>query len=360
MKHSEHVISELEKQIVIKAEHDQLINEMKEKAQQFEQFMINNNNRSPPTKRTTETNTSPSSAYSTDHLRDQCVSTEDLNGNGMQSANSISTSSIEYRTLEKRVREEMSKVMANKIKSYENQIRDESKRFDEEMKEISGQLRHAQSELRSRDNDVSALKQCILSERATIRNVVEKKDLETESAISKHEEMLMDARSELNAARKHIDHLTQELDECSGQFSAERESMEMLVKQLKTERKSMAMRENELKEKLDRMQREHDATVHNLKEKYIAAKKTAANYKKYAEDKERHIQNESERIKMAYETAVKKVKDNMETIVKEQEKQANKRIAQLQTQYEASLTTSSGSSRMSPAISIRSKPSSTT
>lgn len=351
LKKSERLIADLEKQSILKVEHDQLIEEMKKKAEKFEEFMINNNMTcSPVAKRTVETNTSPSTDCSSHQLRDQCASTEALlnTNETVPSPNSNG----EYRAVEKRIREDVSRVMANKIKSYETELKENARQFEEQIKMLTDELIEAQTIIQSRDNDISALKQCILSERATIRNVLENKDQEAEIALEKQKDMLIRGRDQLQTAHQQIDNLSRELNESNAQIMAERQSMNKLMTQWDTERSTFLSREQELKEEMAQMQQDFKVQTYNLKEKILSAKKTAANYKKYSEDKERHIQKESERIKLAYEAAVQKAKENMTNVLKEQEKQANRKISELQSKYDAFLTTNSDqANRVTSSIS---------
>lgn len=343
----------MEKHSILRIEHDQLIEDMKKKAEQFEQFMLNNKF-SPVEKRSVETNTSSSTARSpTDPLRDQGASTQDLfnSDDQGQSGSNFSTCSTEYRAIEKRIRAEMSRVMASKIKAYENQIKEDTFRFNEQIKNISHELENTRMQLNSRENDISALKQCILSERATTREVIEKKDLEAELALEKQRDMLVRGCDQLKTAHQQIEHLSQELNKCSTQMMTERQSMEKLMRQWDTERHALIDREVELKARLTQMQANYQTETEKLRLKIVSAKKTATNYKRYSEEKERHIQEESERIKLAYERAVQKVKDHMSNVLRDQEKKTNKRIAELESKYAASLTTNSDNKHPTSSVS---------
>lgn len=329
LKQSNHTISELEKQMAMKQEHDHLIGELKEKAKQFEEFMRNQ--------------TPTENLYTKNHaVRDQCISTDDLQSDGAvrRSASSTSTDTCD-RATEKRIREEMARALATKLKAAENYFREQCREYEEQIDTLTTELDKTRELLDSRDNDVTALKQCILSERSTIKKLIESKENEVQQKVQRQNELVIRTRAELDAANKRIEFLTKELDEYSKQFSAERESVEKLMDQWKTELSSFASREDKFNEQIRKLQVEHTAEVVNLNEKYLAAKKTAANYKKYSEDKEKHIERESERIKRAYEAAVKKAKDNAEAIVRENEKKANKRIAEVTEKYEAIIKQSS-------------------
>lgn len=329
LKQTRHTIAEMEKQMAIKKEHDHLINELKEKAKQFEEFMRNQT----PTERIFTKNLM---------VRDQCISTDDLQSDEAvrRSASSTSTDTCD-RATEKRIREEMARAMAVKLKAAENYFSEQCREYEEQITTLTSRLDKSRELLESRDSDVTALKQCILSERTTIKKMIENKDVEVQQRVQRQNELLIRTRAELDAANKRIEFLTKELDEYSKQFSAERESVEKLMDQWRTELASFASREDKLNDQIRKMQIEHTGEIQNWNEKYLAAKKTAANYKKYSEDKEKHIERESERIKKAYEAAVKKAKDSAEAIIRENDKKTNKRIAEITEKYEALMKQSS-------------------
>lgn len=285
---------------------------MKKKAEQFEQFIRNNNN-SPVKTRSVETNTPPTTDRSSVGVRDQGVSTEDLVNNNDRSSsdNTPSSGSTEYRALEKRIREEMSKVTALKIKTLENQIKDETKRFQEQMKLASDELDQAQMQLQLRDRDISALKQCIISERAAVQEMLQKKDHETEAALERQNNMLVRGRDQLLAAHQQIDQLSRELDDSTAQNRVDRQRIDVLVNQWSEERKKLISQEEQLKQRMVEMKVEFDASSKALNEKIIKAKRTAANYKQYAKDQDEHIVRETERLKKQCELNLQKMKDSL-------------------------------------------------
>lgn len=98
---------------------------------------------------------------------------------------------------------------------------------------------------------------------------------------------------------------------------------------------SSAEQEKSLYIQIAKLETTHQTAIQILTAKYHAAKKMAANYKKYSEDKEKHIERESDRIKMAFQSACAKMKDEMASAVQKQEKKANQRIADLQAELDA-------------------------
>lgn len=312
---------DLTSKLALKLEHDQLLDELKTKASQFEEFMRNQS----PTKSILADVVAISSQ--TSRVRDQCVSTEDLGVESPRSGSRSSPQDLE-RSAERKIRQEMSRAMAIEVKSMENE-------FKEQILNHKQQINDLQTTLKDRETDISNLKICILKERQGIKQILDQKEIELAETAKKHHSTLLATRNELDAANKRIETLLHEMEQSTKQFQSERDSVSKLMAQWKAELAAFAEREESLTEQIRIMEISHATTVESLKEKYMAAKKTAANYKKYSDEKEKHIERESERIKLAYEKAVEKVKESTKIAIKENEREARKRIAELQGELDA-------------------------
>lgn len=328
LKKSEQTITDLSSKLAIKDEHEQLLDELQSKAKQFEEFMRNQS----PTKSIL---VDAIVHNQTSRVRDQCVSTEDLIVIGSPQPGSVSSLMGLDRSTEKRIREDMARAMALKVKAVENEFKGKVLEYEHQINELTTEVVTLQTTLKERETDVSNLKTCILKERFEVRNILDQKEEEHLETIKQHQSDLLTTRNDLDVANKRINFLLKELDQCRVQFQAERESMNKLMGEWKTELAAFAEREQNLNKQIQSMENSHKATVHSLNEKYVAAKKTAANYRKYSEDKEKHIEQESERIKLAYEETMQKIKDNMNKAIRDHEKRANKRIAEMKTQLDA-------------------------
>lgn len=330
MKKAEQTIVDLSGKLALKVEHDQLLDELKSKAKQFEEFMRNQS----PTKSIlvdaiVHTNSQ------TSRVRDQCVSTEDLIV--IESPRSGSASSIVGldRSAEKRIRQDMARAMALKVQAVENEFKGQIREYEQQVNELTTELVTLQTTLKERETDVSNLKTCILKERFEVRNILEQKEAEYLETMKKQQNDLLITRNDLEVANKRVNNLLKELDQCRVQIQSEREHMNKITDQWKAELAAFAEREQNLTKKIQNMENSHKSTVNSLNEKVLAAKKTAANYRKYSEDKEKHIEQESERIKLAYDETMEKIKDNMNKAIKDHEKRANRRIAEMQAQLDA-------------------------
>lgn len=327
LKEANNSIAELQAQMKMKREHDQMIVDLRKKAEQFEEFMRNQS----PTRH------EMLNIVSDRNARDQCVSTDDdMLTYELPRTGSVASVNSTDRSVERRMREEMARAMAVQIKTLENQHKEETRKYEEHIQRLSQELSEMSNALGAREQDISALKQCILSERAAIKEILAEKDANTESKLKRQHNVIVAMHADLDTAHKRIGYLTKELDETSQQYQAERQSANKLMEEWKSELEALIERETILTQQIQQMENEHKSAIQTLNEKYVAAKKTAANYKKYSDDKEEHIKRESARIKSAYEKAVKQVKENMEKAIKENERKTHKRIAELQAKYENS------------------------
>lgn len=328
MKKDDQLIADLNGKLALKEEHDLLIDELKSKAKHFEDFM---RNQSPTKSALLDTIVN----CQTMRVQDKCVSTEDSLSTESPRTISANSNNSPDRSVEKRIREEMARAMAIKAKSIENEFKEQLIQYKQQIDELNVDLEGLQITLKDRELDISNLKKCILKERIEVKNILEQKDTEYFETMTKLENKLTATRNDLDSAQKRIKSLLTEQNQCRQQFQAERDSMNKLLNEWKMELAAFAEREESLTAQLQQMETNHKATIESLNEKVNAAKKTAQNYKKYSDEKEKHIERESQRIKLAYELAVENMKENMKTAIKEEEKRANKKIAEMQAQLDA-------------------------
>ncbi|XP_055302141.1 cingulin [Sitodiplosis mosellana] len=327
LKKAEQTITDLSGKLALKEEHEQLLDELKSKAKQFEEFMRNQS----PTKSILVDAIVNSQ---TSRVRDQCVSTEDLIVIESPRPGSVTSIVGLDRSAEKRIREDMARAMALKVKAVENEFKGQILEFEQQVNELTTEVVTLQTQLKERETDVSNLKTCILKERFEVRNILEQKGAEHMEMMKQHQNDLSTTRNDLEVANKRVNSLLNELDQCKLQFQAERENMNKLMSEWKAQIAALAEREQNLTKQIHNMEHSYRTTVSSLNEKCMAAKKTAASYRKYSEDKEKHIEQESERIKLAYEETMAKIKDNMNKAIKDHEKRANRRISEMQAQLD--------------------------
>lgn len=225
LKKAENRISELTEKWSLKEENDQMISELKTTAKQFEEFMLN---QSPTHSKSVDVIINH---QRTNRVRDQCVSTEDLYSFEMPRSSSSASGTSADRSAEKRIREDMARAMAVKVKDVENQFKNQIHDYEEHLQRLTTELNSLHQTLDARNMDISNLKRCILTERVKTKTVLDEKDAE----LKEQNNLLMTTRTDLDAAKKRIEFLTKELDDCAQHFEAERQSINKLMTEWKAE-----------------------------------------------------------------------------------------------------------------------------
>ncbi|XP_058822477.1 centrosomal protein of 152 kDa [Topomyia yanbarensis] len=326
-------INDLNQKLDLKAERDYLIDELKQKAAQFEEFMRNqhgNNSNSSGHSSTKDCATSPLPQHQS---RDQSVGTspELLERTEMQDRKIA-------REQENRIREEMARAFAAEIKIIEEKFKVQFSKFEGNITELKNELHDRVNELLIRSKEVEVLKFAIKAEREKVTEMLAKKDNDARALFDKQAEVMKKYKSELNNAQQKIHFLEGELQEKRELIQAERESMTMLTKQITEERKMFHEREIEVIEKFKEIEEEYNKSLAMVTEKYNSVKKTALNYKKYAEDKEQHMMKEYDRIKEGYNTALLKVQNRMKEVLESKDRSMKEQISKLESDYRSKLS----------------------
>uniref|UniRef100_A0AAG5CXP4 Uncharacterized protein n=1 Tax=Anopheles atroparvus TaxID=41427 RepID=A0AAG5CXP4_ANOAO len=339
-------IGELHNRLDLKAERDQLIDELKEKAAQFEQIIRSQISTNSSSSATCDSATSPHRRVSS---RDQSVGTSD---DGMpmaeeedprrRRASSVGVDGeAEARRLareqEQKVREEMARAFAGQIKQIEGRFRSQFVRFEENIDTLKNELYERVAELKVRTQEVEVLKCAIVTEREKVGELLAQKDADARSLFDKQSELMGKYKAELANGQKKVQFLERELQEKRELVANERQSMEKLIAQITAERTMYREREQEMTEKFTEIEAEYQKSLDLVTEKYQSAKKTALNYKKYAEDKEQHMLKEYDRIKEGYNAALVKVQHRMKEALESKERNLREKIAKLEADYETKL-----------------------
>lgn len=226
---------------------------------------------------------------------------------------------------EKKLREESAKMFAVKLKAIEDAHHHQLEELQRSVYELRHELEQTQCAMEMRCSEVQILKKAILSEREKITEILVHKDGE--------------AKIVFDRQNAKIDALSKELNDRCEQFDAERNSIRKVMEQRLQENTILVSGENKLKDLIGDLKTQHSRDVEQLNEKYQSAKRTAANYKvhlirdvyillsyvfgrmlvfqKYSEAKDKHILQENDRIKLAYEAAVRKAQEKAELAYKE-------------------------------------------
>ncbi|XP_017086840.2 myosin-9 [Drosophila bipectinata] len=206
--------------------------------------------------------------------------------------------------IEQRVRDEMAKLFAAELKKFTTRLQ----LTEEKNQCLQREYQSVYSELQQRQTEVDLLKQTILAEREKIEEMLAAKE-------EKEKAMLHMCRQELQAKNHRIEELTRESDEHQASIESERKSMKVVMAHWEKQQESIEQVEKKWREQLETMRAAHEEAMRAAQHRYQSAKRTAQNYKLYAEDKEAHMKREYERIKREYEASLSKI-----------ERQVNQRI----------------------------------
>ncbi|KXJ68546.1 hypothetical protein RP20_CCG002785 [Aedes albopictus] len=336
LKEARTTINTLHEKLDLKAERDHLIDELKEKAIQFEQFMRGKS-------------TSHSSMSSSGNSSTKDSATSPRPQEKRQSRDQSVNTSSEYhepnevenrkaaREQENRIREEMARAFAAEIKVIEEKFKEQYIKFEQNITELKKELHDRVNELLLRNKEIEVLKYAIVTEREKMTEILAKKDEDARRLFDKQAEVMKKYKSELENAHRKVQFLEGQLHEKRELIQAERESMEKLIKQVTEERKLYKEHEDELIAKFKEMETEYNKSLEMMTEKYNSVKKTALNYKKYAEDKEQHMLKEYDRIKDGYNTALLKVQNRMKEALESKDRSMKEQISKVETEYQSKL-----------------------
>lgn len=298
----------LEEKLNLKELRDQEIEKLKKKAVEFEDFMRAN----------TRTGSAASSLANVSSSKaDVSTETSDLG----------EESSERTRQAESRVRDEMAKIYAFEMKTLEKSHRELVERLQRQIIAITEDLEEKCHELGVRNEQLHLLKFTIVAEREEVEKKMQQKDDDFKVAIEKY-------RLEHDSNQQKIEELTTALRENKELIDEERLSIENLKRQIKEERASLANREREVRSSYKKLEHDSKKLVKELNEKYLSAKKTAANYKQYSEDKENHFRREYERTKAACNEAVEKAHREFKEAVLAKDKSCQEQLKKLETEFE--------------------------
>ncbi|KAI8129224.1 hypothetical protein FF38_04740 [Lucilia cuprina] len=286
LKNSKNHIAELNEQLKLSEQQEHLIKELKTKATQFEEYIKTHSSAS-------EASNSP--MKNSRQLSDKSVTTSpELERN-------------EIKKIEARIRDEMAKIFAVELKRFQTKLQE----TQEQSLCLQREYQHINAELQQRQTEVDLLKQAILAEREKMDEILKQKDDEYKDVIQRQNISIQKTRDELQQKVQRIKELTSELHERQTQIEAERKSMKAVMKQWEEQRKSLDAVEMDWKQKFTDLQKAHESAVQSWQTKYNSAKRTAANYKRYSEDKEAHMLKEYDRLKIEYDAQLAKIQLRM-------------------------------------------------
>ncbi|XP_061392800.1 repetitive organellar protein [Musca vetustissima] len=297
LKTSNDHIAELNDQLKISEHQEQLIKELKTKAAQFEEYIKSQSS--------TADNSHSSSVRSSKQMSDKSVVTSpELERN-------------ETKKIEARIRDEMAKIFAVELKKIQLKMH----QTQEQSLCLQREYQHVTAELQQRQNEVDQLKAAILLDREKMEEILKQKDEENHEMLQKMNLIVQKSREELQMKIAKIKDLTHELNERQQQIEAERQSMKAVMKQWEEQRKSLDTVEMEWKQKFLDLQKAHELSITSWQTKYNSAKRTAANYKRYSEDKEAHMLKEYDRLKFEYDASLAKIEARLKEAYEKKNKE---------------------------------------
>lgn len=308
LENANRMIANLESNLNLKELRDQEIEKLKKKAEEFEEYIRTNNTRCV---------SSGASSFSNHSKADASTETSDID----------TDVSRMLRQAETKIRDEIAKVFAGEMKLMEKKYREDVEQLQSRIILITEDFEEKAHEVNVRAEQLQFLRSTILQEREEFGKSLKQKDDDFKVAIEKY-------RVEYENNQKKVEELMDQLNEKKELIDEERLSMERLKEQINEERKSLAKREEETLNKLKKLQLESTKAIEELHEKFKSAKKTAVNYKQFAEDKEKHYRNECERLKIAYTELIEKAEKRFKETLTNKERSHQEKMKKLETEFE--------------------------
>lgn len=299
----------LEEKLNLKHMRDQEIEKLKQKAEEFEGYMKAN---------TRSGSVASSSSSNASHPKsDASTETSELN----------SESKKNLQQAETKVRDEMAKIFAAESKSLEKRFNEQVEQMHNRIILITEELEEKSHELGVRTEQVQLLKFTVLQEREDSEKSQHEREGEFKQVIEEY-------RTELANNQQIIQNLKSQLEKQKQLIDEERLSIERLKSQIEDERKLLVKKEDETLQTLKKLQLESTRIIEELNEKYLSAKKTAMNYKQFADDKEKHFRSECQRHRNIYLELAEKVEKRCKESLIEKEKTCLEKIKKLESEFD--------------------------
>ncbi|XP_017008291.2 myosin-10 [Drosophila takahashii] len=270
--------TEMQEKIELSSKQDELINDLKEKAVQFEAYI----------------------KQQEEYQKKKSTPSPKSNSDSSPSPSPKELTQERIKAIEQRVRDEMAKLFAAELKKFTSRLQ----QTEERSQCLQREYQAVCAELQQRQTEVDLLKQTILAERENIDEILAGKD-------EKQKAMLQKCRQELQAKNQRIAELLHEVEEQHASIDSERQSMKAVMAQWEKQRQSIDQVEQHWRQQLDSLRTTHEEAMRSAQQRYQSAKRTAHNYKLYAEDKEAHMKREYERIKHEYDLSLAKIEATM-------------------------------------------------
>lgn len=217
-----------------------LINELKLKAEQFEQFMK--------------------------------TSRSITNINENRNTQSKTESEI-------KIMEEITKRYAVEVKLVEKSYKDQIDKYEQVQTLLKHELQNIKIHLQVKTDEIESLKSTILKERVKAQEVIAAVEGSARDTLHHQTEVLKKCRLELKLYQQKMESLIQQVNERTDLVNQERESIMVLQKKIVDVKSTFHRREGDLLKSIDMIKKDSLDKVSHIKEKYHSAKKTAQHYK---------------------------------------------------------------------------------
>lgn len=215
-----------------------LINELKLKAEQFEQFM-----------------------------------------NTSRSITNINKNRNTQSETEIKIMEEITKRYAVEVKLVEKSYKDQIDKYEQVQTLLKHELQNIKIHLQVKTDEIESLKSTILKERVKAQEVIASVEGSARDTLHHQTEILNKCRLELKLYQQKMESLIQQVNERTDLVNQERESIVLLQKKIVDVKSSFHRREGDLLKSIDMIKKDSLDKVSHLKEKYHSAKKMAQHYK---------------------------------------------------------------------------------
>lgn len=222
---------------------NELINDLKSKADQFEQFM-----------------------------KISCI-----NNAASKSNENITTTQKTDSAMQ--IMEEVARRYAFEAKSIEKSYKDQINNHEMIQASLRRELHNMKTHLQVKTDEIESLKVIILKERAKAKEIIATKEERARKILDRQTEILIKCRLDLQSYQEKMGNLIKDLNEKTGLVNQERESIVLLQQQIVEIKSSFQRKECDLLKKIDNVEQESINKFTHIKEKYLSAKKIAQHYK---------------------------------------------------------------------------------
>lgn len=167
------------------------------------------------------------------------------------------------------------KIMEDMARRYAVELKSVERSYNDQLRLLKDALNEMKMHLHVKTEEIESLKSIIMRERTEMQKIVSMNEETARNVLDKQTEILKKCRLELKSYKDKMEALVQELNKKTDLVTDERESIVLLQNQIVDMKTAFLKRETDLLAKIDSTKKD---SLH-LKEKYQSAKKIAQQYK---------------------------------------------------------------------------------